>query len=221
MSTIILNRKNARLFVNAALSAASTDDITPVICGAHVSIEDGMLRVTATDRYRVHTALIDTMKAPKELDAIIPRTALMWLRSNEAHFGSRGLDEQRISIDVKPHPDTPQGSGALIVTVLDTELADSASVSWSGLHTRGHFPPVRRLLESARNAESTTATPLLNLSYVAKVQQLARNHVHPIRVKFTASDNPNKPGPVYFSVEADGGGVVAEALIQPHLEPRR
>ena len=220
MTTIILNRANARLFVDAALSAASADDITPVLCGAHISVDGERLRVTSTDRYRVHTAVIGAVELPAQIDAIIPREALLWLKRNAAHFGSHASQLQRITLNVEPHVKDAIKTepGALRITIAEHSEPDAASVVWNGRHTVGNFPPVLGLIETARGAEAITATPRLNLAYVGKVNQLVRQLGQSVRVKFTAGGKPNKPGPAYFAVEDYKGAVVAEALIQPHLE---
>ena len=222
MSTIILNREAAKLLVDVALSAASRDYITPVICGAHVSVEDGKLRVTATDRYRVHTALIRLQSFDGEVAAIIPRAALEWLAKNRTYFGGGRRDLQRVRIEMAAHGEATainlQKPGALTITVTDSDKDDAASVTWNGRHTLGKFPPVIKLIETARAAEPMKATPLLRLDYVGSINRLVPSHGLPVRVKFTESGTPNKPGPVYFSVEDHAGQIVAEALLQPHLE---
>lgn len=220
MATIVLDRDAAKLLVDVALSAASRDDITPVICGAHVSVEGGKLRVTATDRYRVHTALIEAKSIDGEVDAIIPRVALQWLAKNRTYFGGNRRDLHRVRIDIgahfmggiKPIP------GALSIMVSESETDDADCVAWNGRHTLGNFPPVLKLMETARQAAPAAATPLLNLAFVGSINRLARFTGAPVRVKFTESANPNKPGPVYFSVETTAGAVSAEALLQPHAE---
>lgn len=222
MSTIILDRDAAKLLVDVALSAASRDDITPVICGAHISVEDGKLRVTATDRYRVHTALVEAKSIDGEVDAIIPRAALEWLGKNRTFFGGIRRDKHRVRIDIgahilggiKPIP------GALSILVRESEADDADCVAWNGRHTLGNFPPVTKLIEIARKSDPAPTPPLLNLAYVGSINRLARFSGAPVRVKFTTGENPNKPAPVYFVVE-DGTGVMrAEALLQPHLEMR-
>lgn len=220
MSTIILNREGASLLVDAALSAVSKDDVTPVICGAHVSVEDGKVRVTATDRYRIHTALIEAKDIEGEPEAIIPRVALEWLAKNRSYFGNTLHHHHRIRIDIgKPVERALKTEpGALSIVVMEHESDAAASVAWNGRHTLGNFPPVMRLIDTARDAEAVVATPLLRMDFMGRVNRLTRWRGNPVRVKFTAGTKPNKPGPVYFSVEHDGK-VVAEALLQPHLEP--
>ena len=79
-------------------------------------------------------------------------------------------------------------------------------------------PAVIQLIETARAAEPMKATPLLRLDFVGSINRLVPLQGTPVRVKFTESGTPNKPGPVYFSVEDYAGQIVAEALLQPQLE---
>ncbi len=223
MSTIVLDRDAAKLLVDVALSAVSRDDITPVICGAHVTVDDGKLRVTATDRYRVHTALVEAKSIDGEVDAIIPRAALEWLAKNRTYFGGTMREYHRIRIDIgahlmggiKPIP------GALSIVVCEAETDDANCVAWNGRHTVGNFPPVMKLVEAARAAEVAPITPRLNIGFISRINRIAQHPHTLVRVKHTVSANPNKPGPVLFALEEIDGQVIAEALLQPNLEPSR
>lgn len=221
MATIILQRDHAAYLVDVALSASSRDDVTPVLCGARVTVEDEHVRVVATDRYRVHTTKVRAVEAQDDFDAIIPRDALVWLKKNIGYFGSSGRHSQRVTILMGQHVkqervrDLP---GILCVTVSETDADDSASIQWNGTHVVGHFPPIMRLVEEARTAEPAATPPLLNMGYVAKIARLSRSAHQPLRVKLTASKG-TKPGVVYFSVEHETG-LLSEALLQPHIEPR-
>jgi len=221
MAAIILHRDHAAYLVDVALSASSRDDVTPVLCGARVTVEDENVRVVATDRYRVHTTKVCAVEAQDDFDAIIPRPALLWLKKNIGYFGSSGRHNQRVTILMGQHVKRDEQMdlpGVLCVTVSQTDADNSASIQWNGTHVVGKFPPVLRLVDEARDAEPAAAPPLLNMSYVAKIARLARGAHQPLRVKFT-SGNGSKPGVVYFSVEHDTG-LLSEALLQPHVEPR-
>lgn len=209
-STITLNREQARYFVDAALSAVSRDDITPVICGALITREGDKLRMVCTDRYRAHTALVATKSIEGDLEFIIPREALGWLSKNLSYFGSYMRVHNRITIDVEPHEE----SGRLTVTVAEHETEDADSVVWSGHHTKGNFPPVIRIIEKARDAEAILATPRFNLGFLAPAAKLQRHREGHPEFKFTASDTPGKDGPLYMAFR-DGDEVYAEAILQP------
>ena len=220
MSTITLNRGQARYFVDVALSAASTDAVTPVLCGAHVTVEDGRLRVVCTDRWRAHTALVEAESIEGEPEVIVPRQALLWLRSNQTYFGSYGKHLQRIVIEATPRDEKTFVGGELVVTVKEHEQEDAGSVQWAGKHVNGKFPPIITLIEKARDAEAVLATPRFRLDFLGRMSVLGKDGPDiPPRIKFTANNNPNKPGPVYVSWnDTADGAPYAEALVQPYME---
>ncbi len=219
MTKITLTLTQARYLVDVALSASSTDDITPIICGAHVTREGDQLRVVCTDRYRAHTALVEAVAIEGDPEVILPRQALLWLRSNRTYFGSHMRDFQRIVIEVTPHPEASIILGDLVVTVKESESEGAGGVAWQGKHLKGNYPPVIRLIEKARDAEAVLATPRLRLDFLGKMSALGKDgpQIAPW-IKFTANDNPNKPGPVYASW-GSGSALYAEALVQPMLDP--
>ncbi len=219
MTTITLTLPQARYLVDVALSASSTDDVTPIICGAHITMEDGKLRVVCTDRYRAHTALVEAESIEGDVEVIIPRQALLWLRSNRTYFGSYMKDQQRVVIEATPHPEAQVFPGDLVVTVKESEGGYAGRVVWQGKHLKGNYPPVIRLIEKARDAEAVLATPRLNLTLLGRMSALARELPDTPWVKFTANENPNKPGSVYVSWRGSiNDALYAEALIQPNLD---
>lgn len=222
MATLTLRRHLASYLVDVALAAASRDDVTPVICGAHVTVEDGRVRIVATDRFRVHAAIVDAVDADDDFEAIIPRDALLWLKKNGSYYGSSGREGQRVTMLVGKHRDgirLQKEAGVLQITVAQSDAPDAPSIQWNGTHIYGNYPPVIKLIEEARQAESVAATPLLNMSFVGAARAISPDHLARVRMKFTAGKNADKPGPVYFSAE-DGIDITAEALLQPHVESR-
>lgn len=204
--TITLDAHVARYVASALLPAVSRDDVTPILTGAHFSIEDGALRVASTDRYRVHTLKVGVNgKAPKELDAIVPRAALAWIVKNGGVFSrSRSpyspvvrlrFTEKRVTISVLEHGEDAGEHGVDEVT-FSTSLID------------GRFPPVVRLVTIARDAEAEPVEGNLRTDYLASITAVSdgRRIAH---IKFTKGDGA-KLGPVYIRCG------VAEAIIQPN-----
>ena len=220
MSTITLNRGQARYFVDVALSAASTDGVMPVLCGAHVTVEDGRLRVVCTDRWRAHTALVEAVAIDGEPEVIVPRQALLWLKKNLSYFGSSMRDYQHIVIEATPRDENSFVGGELVVTVKKHEQEDAGSVQWAGKHVNGKFPPIITLIEKARDAEAVLATPRFRLDFLGRMSVLGKDGPEfAPRIKFTANDNPDKHGPVYVSwSDTADGAPYAEALVQPYME---
>lgn len=209
--TIVLPRHEAKWFAGAALSATSTDDITPVICAAQMTATPTSLRFVATDRYRVHTATIQLAAKTVEHEFLMPRAALLWLDKNVSYFGRWGSELQIATI-------ATTDDGELTVSVRASTEPDASYISWHGRCVPGNFPPVHRLIEIARAAE--VGPPIrLNVNFIAKTRPLTRSLSESPRIKFTASDKPNRPGPAYFTFGGDTEPY-AEALIQPNLEIR-
>lgn len=203
--TITLDAHVARYIAGAVLPAVSRDDVTPVLTGAHFTIEEGQLRVTSTDRYRAHTVMVrPNDRAPKELDVIVPRQALTWITKNAGMFSrSRSpytpvvrmrFTEERVSISVLEHGES-SGSGV-------DEVAYSTSV------IKGKFPPVIRIIVGARDAETEPVEGNLRTDYLASVSAIS-DGVRAAHIKFTKGGKNGLPGPVYLR------SGVAEAIIQP------
>ena len=211
-NVITMTRSQAAWFVDLALSSAGRDDITPVICGALVTVADGRVKVTSTDRYRVTLATLSVESVTGDHEFIIPRAALEWLAKNAGALGRYMIDYQRVTI-------ATDDAGGLVLTVIDGQtLENRNTLAYSGHVTKGKFPPVERLVEKAREAKAVAAEATLNLDMLVAVRKLAPRGQAPT-VKFTESDNPNRPGPVYFTFWGNGA-IAAEVLVQPNLTQR-
>lgn len=207
MTTITIEAGAARFLAEALLPAASKDDVTPVLTGIHLSIENGKLRGLATDRYRVHAVLIDIVgEVPEDLDALIPRAVMTWIvRATGAYTGRRSNPFKPVVI-IEVNDDNTR---ALIRVRQDAE-ADLEEQTITTPLIKGNYPPVMRLIEAARTAEAATgAEAMLDL---AKLTQLkALGDTAPV-IRFTKPTSGTKEGVVHFWF-----GDHAEALIQPNL----
>jgi hypothetical protein len=207
-NSFTLTRDEAKRFAQAALSACTRDDVTPVLNGGIVTVEEKAVRITATDRYRVHTAAFTLRAKVKAHEFIIPREALQWLDKNVAFHGRYNTELHRVVIAT-----TSEGKLTVSVRLFDEEHAPA--VSWSGEVTKGRFPPVFTLIEKARTAEAAP-TANVRFDYIAKAGTLAKHKEFPPALQFTASENPNKPGPLYMAfVDRPDDAPYAEAIIQP------
>jgi hypothetical protein len=207
----------AKRLALAALSAVSADYVTPVITGGMLEqIDATHVRITATDRYRVHTALLELTAPTPGLWAetiIIPAAALRWLSSNARYYSSRAW--RKLYAEALPEITLHVDGERNTLTISVTAGAGEASVSWSGPTIPGHFPPVGRLFGIAREAEITTAVGRMSLEFLGSAGVLGNDP----RVKFTVGSGPNKPGPVYVSfTDPATGELYAEAVVQPKLE---
>lgn len=214
-NTITLSRDQAKWLAEVGLSASSTDDVTPIICAAHIEVTGDSARVTCTDRYRVHTAPVKLEAKARAHSFLLSRAALLWLSKNAAFHGRTLAEFNRVTIRTRSVDGIPT---TVTITVLASEIDGAASVSWTGELVKGNYPPVLRLFEIAREAEQGGPCRL-NLGFLAKAEKLGDVGDAPL-LKFTRSENPNKPGPAYLAftrIVEEGVETYAEAVIQPNL----
>lgn len=210
MTTITLEAGAARFLAEALIPASSKDDVTPILTGIHLSIENGKLRGIATDRYRVHTVLLDLVgDTPTELSALVPRNVMQWLAKAAAAYTSPR----------RAHPFKPvvvfeindENTRALI-RVKEDATADLEEQTITTPLIKGNFPPVLKLVEAARTEETAdSAEGMLNLDLLAGLKALGGRHTPPV-IRFTKPKDGRKEGVVHFWF-----GDHAEALIQPNL----
>jgi DNA polymerase-3 subunit beta len=217
-ATFDVNLPDALYLAEVGLSGSSTDDVTPVITASVWTLDGDTITTLSTDRYRVHTASIT---APGVGHGIygIPRDALTWLTKNRAYFRRRSsVTEPLVTIDIElvaPDAASPNQSslrlptGTITLTIRDD--VDDRAISLRTNLVRGNFPPVLRLIEQAEAAESRDGEVVLNIDFLGKTSALAVSRSDQPRIKFTKTENPNKPGPVLVTY-AQG-----KAIIQPNL----
>lgn len=238
--------------------AASRDDVTPVITGVSLEINENTLSFTATDRYRVAVRAIDWENAPdtdsETRSALVPARTLGEVGKTLGNAGT-------ISIAI-----TKKDDRELIAFTGGTKTVTSLLVM-------GNFPPVHRLFpESVDNhavmntGELVEATRRVSLvvekeaalrftfadntltleslgSETATASETIDAILHGpemvvslkpqflldglgavrsefVRVAFTATDTPNKPGPVLITSQTskeDPGIGSYKYLLQPNL----
>jgi hypothetical protein len=213
-NTITIPRLEARWFVDAAMSSISSDEVTPVLCAAKITVTGDAAEILSTDRYRVTLARA-TVKASADHSFLIPREALLWLKKNQGAFGSYNAQFQTVTFETRE-------DGRLTVAINDgAEIDVRGSLTWNGLATKGNFPPVEKLFVGARESASV-AGARVNLDFIAKAKILGSRYEAPT-LKFTTGSNPDKPGPLLLTFEKGDRGnreITAEVLIQPNLELR-
>ncbi|GAB2528818.1 DNA polymerase III subunit beta [Paramicrobacterium agarici] len=110
--------------------AASRDDVTPVITGVQLEVNDNSLGMVATDRYRVAVRAIDwdgsDITSDEPLTALVPARTLQEVGKTFGHNGN-------ISISFA-HKDDRE----LVSFSVDRKTVTSLLI-------KGSFPPVRRL----------------------------------------------------------------------------
>lgn len=108
--------------------AASRDDVTPVITGVQLEINDNSLSLLATDRYRVAIRDIpwESTGGSESLTALVPARTIQEIGKTFSHSGN-------ISIAI-----TSKDDRELIAFTADNKTVTSLLI-------KGNFPPVKRL----------------------------------------------------------------------------
>ena len=237
--------------------AASRDDVTPVITGVQLEVNQNSLSLVATDRYRVAVREIEWTggESVKEgLTALVPARTLIEIGKTFGHSGS-------ISVAI-----TSTDERELIAFQADKKTVTSLLI-------KGNFPPVKRLFpevvdnyavintaelieavrrvslvlereaalrftftidgltleavgsEQAQASETidaflTGTDTVVSLKPSFLLDGLGAVHSEFVRISFTKTDNPNKPGPVLITSQSSKdqpGADNYKYLLQPNL----
>lgn len=110
---------------------AAADETPPVLTCLHVSTADGMLRVEATDRYRLHVTETPAPLAQVGVDLLVRATSVRRLLTR---FGKH----LEFAVYAVPNPVSPTEYGT---------LRFETAAGWASLtlHAPTAFPPVQRL----------------------------------------------------------------------------
>lgn len=185
-TTLSLPVADAVYLAKAGLAAASKDDITPVLTGVVLSATDGVVKVIATDRYRVHRATVDSEGA-ELAPFLLPQRALRWLVANASFFGrprqvlvapivtftffpKEWPDASKAATGVIPAP-----SGSLTISIVENGGDNPDAVSVTTELIQGNFPPVEVLLDEALAAEDVIEETTVNLDMISGARALARD----------------------------------------------
>lgn len=131
-ATHIVERAAFTELINRTKIAASHDELLPLFCALQISMADGILTSTATDRYRIATGSIATTgdDAPTML---VPAQRLAELLKHLAHTDTLAIGASATHMSIS--------SGTVTATI---QLAE------------GDFPSLSKLLEIPADANSAT-----------------------------------------------------------------
>ncbi len=119
---IPLNVANFKEMINQVVFAASTEDSRPNLTGVHMSFEDEMLEMAATDGYRISISRAPMAGVGKQkLEALVPARAL----SELSRVAVNGDETLKMTF--------PPGRGQVIFHLKDVELVSQL--------IEGNFPP--------------------------------------------------------------------------------
>ena len=221
----------------AVLPHASTDDVTPVITCASITGD----RIVATDRYSVGTFKL-SHQLDDGAAIMLPLDALKWVaRIVTKHLIDdprlMALDSYTVTIEA-PESTTPGRppkfwpgvkpvTGASAAGLAEAQawrdkqvVAVSVESKQHGVEMLrkfrpvfGNFPPVGRLIDEHKPSREHP-TVALGPRQLEKFTGYAKKYHRDAALKFTlsATDNPNKPGPVFITI-----GDKFVGLLQPNL----
>jgi hypothetical protein len=212
MSTLTMPLADAILVSTALLHHASADDITPVITHAAVLELLGNRYLVATDRYSFGRFLLgadDQVDIPEGESPMIPRDALTWVSKITTRSLRRGFAASDYTLRFT-WGDTKSGGREVELAI----MFDGASERMQTYDViLGNFPPVARLWKDDTGEGKVDAICLSHGSLLKIAADVALFEGKPgnVLLDFTASDNPNKPGPVQYTL-----GKRWTAAIQPN-----
>lgn len=222
MHTLTMPIEDAILASKALLNHASTDDITPIICGAAVLELDGKHYLVATDRYSFGRFLLGTHdKFEGEAGQIIPRDALTWV-SKIVLKGLRKPFALGLQAD-NGYQVRFSWSSPVEGVAKDTEV--EVAITYDGKAERsqtydafsGNYPPVARLWREGDELDAPVSKvnlSHLSLSKVASDVMLFLGKHDGVTLHFAADKDTGKPAPVQYTL-GDGGRWTA--ALQPNL----
>jgi hypothetical protein len=196
--------QEALYLARAGVAAASKDDITPVITGVQLSAENDVVKVLATDRYRVHRATVTVEGAGTFEPVNIAGSAWRWLVSNANFFG-RGILQPVVKFDIirdEAATETAHGlrlaGGQATFTVHESDADEADFVGYRSSLIAGMFPArVENLLDQAFEQESdATDSGTVDLDLLAGCRALASYRGEKPRIRFVPSAGSQKTGQV-------------------------
>lgn len=205
---------------NALAPHIGKDATTPIIGGLHIAADGTML---ATDRYTVgrYKPEVARFHGDEFTGATLPADAVKWLAAMRPLKLAMGKHEAHNYVFRFTFDSSTQSVQIELGWGADFVTAEQSARFGIIDHTdhRG-FPNVMRLFPDDATEFGLTANALsLKTEFLGRVGTAVKwlgGRSDTARFQFTKTDNPNKPGPVYVSVN-DGGIGTFDMLIQPNL----
>jgi hypothetical protein len=228
MPTIGIALTHDQLRSIASLTAfASREDVTPVITGVRLSVEEGRIIAQATDRYRVaELSLPLPIKPTDREDAFTAEEEV----NGGAAFEAITIPAAFLARVIKSLPRKPLLRGATIALIVTAEgmgvtVRDRIHGFESSERTIiGNYPPVGRLFPKSLDEVKAFYLPVgLNAAFLASLDKLSLPtdigsrgaKLYTMRTWESEITGSTKPRPVLFTRE--DGDVTLRAMIQPNL----
>lgn len=221
-----LQPSDAILLARSLKPHVSQEDVTPVICGAAISVHEGRIQAIATDRYTVArirlphyetSATIDRVAdAEWTLDqssVIVPRPALEWIAANANRYKAA---TDLVTIELEVTRTAPKTMTQITITIADEYSSDRLVATFTAIS--GEHPPVTRLIDNHK------PTPMDRLIFRPDLISRTRAGLpRGTEVEYIAgkSETSNKPGPMLYTANLMREDAELVGLIQPNLLARR
>lgn len=161
--TVNVPAKTLAMVVRQVSRAVSRDETRPILTGVYLTVEDGSLRMVATDSYRLAVREVPLDGPPQTLDVVVP---------------GRVLD------DVSKM--APEDSG-VSVGVSDNQIVfEFGSTVFVSRRIEGNFPNYKQLIP--KDAQTTATLPRAELLEAVKRVALLAQHNTPLRVRIAPEE---------------------------------
>jgi len=207
--TLLLDAGQLRWALRAALEAASSDYVTPVLCSVNWIVEGKYVHLFATDRYRVHEALVPRPKGAANGSFMMDREQAQWILNN-SHRPARSFPNQQIRISFTEG--VLGKAGRIAVEIFASVEVDAPVFRYDADAVPGNYPPVHGLFAKTIAAEGDSAGIVgLNPKFIGSLQCLVGYRGEPIVV--TVPKGSEKLSAILVQNVAG----TARALVQPML----
>lgn len=213
---------------------ASKDDLATVITRVFITRENDDLIAMATDRYMVLRGRY------RPVDIGDDQKSVRWGRDGDFDGVHVSVKTLKTVLDYVKSIDGEQlielsidDRGPVFTVYPSYDKTDVVRFPDHEVHASGKFPPVGTLFPQAQDGVtigSPTEAVSLKLDFLTRVNKMLPPFTGktlpryerdvPWRVTHTATDNPNRPGPVHLKRLSDSNDYELDALVQPNLLKR-
>ncbi len=194
---IPLNVANFKEMINQVVFAASTEDSRPNLTGVHMSFEDEMLEMAATDGYRISISRAPMAGAGKQkLEALVPARAL----SELSRVAVNGDETLKMTF--------PPGRGQVIFHLKDVELVSQL--------IEGNFPNYNAIIPPTFKTRTVLSTSDM-LKACKQTEIIAREGNYIARLDIQPDENGDGIAQLDISANSEQTGS-SEVIVDASVE---
>ncbi len=194
---IPLNVANFKEMINQVVFAASTEDSRPNLTGVHMSFEDEMLEMAATDGYRISISRAPMAGVGKQkLEALVPARAL----SELSRVAVNGDETLKMTF--------PPGRGQVIFHLKDVELVSQL--------IEGNFPNYNAIIPPTFKTRTVLSTSDM-LKACKQTEIIAREGNYIARLDIQPDENGDGIAQLDISANSEQTGS-SEVIVDASVE---